>query len=102
VGFFSRLAAGSRRAQAAQRRKQATQRRVQTALARAQASVARETARREAKRVRQVVQGRVPQRLADGIHYCEVPACGQKASYVVSGRGAAKVKMCAWHTEMAP
>jgi hypothetical protein len=102
MGFFSRLAAASRRAQAAQRRKEAARRRVQVALVRAQASVAREAAKTEAKRVRQVVQGRVPERITEGVPDCEVPACGQRAVYLVSGRGAAKVSMCARHTEMAP
>lgn len=102
MGFFSRLAAANRRAQAAQRRKDAARRRVQTALLRAQASVAREVAQREAKRVRQVVQGRVPERITEGTHDCQVPACGQHASFLVAGRGAARLAMCARHTEMAP
>lgn len=102
MGFFSRLAAANRRAQAAKRRQHAAAVRVQAAQHRAQVIVAREAAKTEAKRVRQVVHGRVPQRITDGVHDCQVPACGQRATHLVSGRGAAKLAMCARHTEMAP
>jgi hypothetical protein len=95
MGFFKRLAAANRRVQAAKRRALAAQWRAEDAAD-------REVAKAEAKLVRQVVQGRVPQRLSEGMHYCQVPECGKHAEYLVSGRGAAKVMMCAPHTEIAP